>query len=78
MISCQTDTAVVILSYNGLELHKQFLPQIIEESKNLYDVVVVDNASTDNTFNYINEHHPDVHLIQHKVNIMFCLVQTLK
>jgi len=68
VIQCTTDTAVVILSYNGKELHKKFLPLIVSESKGLYDVVLIDNASTDNTYDYIRENFPSVQLVQHKIN----------
>ena len=47
MIVCQHETAVVVLSYNGRDLHKLFFPLLVEQSKGLYDVVLVDNASTD-------------------------------
>lgn len=68
MISCKTDTAVVILSYNGRELHAQFLPKIIAESEGKYDVVLIDNASTDNTYDYVQQHFPTVKLLRHTVN----------
>ncbi len=68
MIHCKHDTAVVILSYNGQALHQQFLPQIIEEASGLYDVILIDNASTDDTYHYVQEHFPTVQLIQHTIN----------
>lgn len=68
MIHCATDTAVVILSYNGKDLHKDFLPLIVAEAGNQYDVVLVDNASTDDTYEYVRENFPTVKLVQHKIN----------
>lgn len=68
MVNCTTDTAVVILSYNGKDLHRAFLPLIVKESKGLYDVVLIDNASTDDTYAYVQQNFPEVKLIQHKVN----------
>ncbi len=68
MVHCTTDTAVVILSYNGKDLHRDFLPLIVAESKNLYDVVLIDNASTDDTYEYVKENFPTVKLVQHKIN----------
>ena len=68
MIQCTTDTAVVILSYNGKGLHKDFLPLIVSESKGLYDVVLIDNASTDDTYDYVSKNFPSVQLVQHKIN----------
>src|SRR5690606_22315674 len=68
MVISAFDTAVVILSYNGKKWHEQFLPLIIEEGKNCYEVVVVDNASTDDTFLYVEENFPSVKTIQIPVN----------
>ncbi len=68
MISCQHDTAVVILSYNGKQWHEKFLPKIVEESATGYDVVLVDNASTDDTLEYVQQNFPTVKTLQIKIN----------
>lgn len=68
MIISAQDTAVVILSYNGKKWHELFLPLIVSESSSAYSVVVVDNASTDDTADYIRTFYPSVHLIQIAVN----------
>jgi hypothetical protein len=68
MIYCQHDTAVVVLSYNGKDLHKLFFPQLLQEAKGKYDVVLVDNASTDGTGDYVREHFPEVKIVTIKVN----------
>lgn len=62
--------AVVLLSYNSLELIKKFLPLIIETTPKSddYQIVVVDNASVDDTYEYIAQNFPEVRLIQLKVN----------
>jgi GT2 family glycosyltransferase len=68
MIVCQKDTAVVILSYNGTKWHELFLPLITEQAKTGYEVVVVDNASTDETYQYVKENFPTVHLVSIGIN----------
>lgn len=68
MIHCQTDTAVVVLSYNGRDLHKLFFPDLLQESKGQYDVILVDNASTDGTGDYVTTNFPEVKLVTIKVN----------
>lgn len=60
MIFCQQDTAVVILSYNGTKWHELFFPTIVAEAHTGYDVVLADNASTDNTLEYVQQHFPTV------------------
>lgn len=68
MIVTAQDTAVVILSYNGKKWHELFLPLIVAEAATGYTVVVVDNASTDDTADYIRQHFPTVSLLQIPVN----------
>ncbi len=68
MITCQTDTAVVILSYNGTKWHELFLPGIIANAKNDYDVIVVDNASTDDTLQYVKTNFPTVKTLSIAIN----------
>ncbi len=68
MIVCQHDTAVVILSYNGKKWHEQFLPLIVEEAHTGYEVIVVDNASTDDTYTYLQEQFPTVKTLQIGIN----------
>ncbi|WP_158856799.1 glycosyltransferase family 2 protein [Lunatibacter salilacus] len=53
--------AIVILNYNGKDMLHRFLPSVIAGST--YDLVVVDNASTDGSTDYLAEHYPQVELI---------------
>lgn len=50
--------AIVILNYNGRHMLQRFLPSVIEGSS--YDVVVVDNHSSDGSMEYLAEHYPQV------------------
>lgn len=68
MMVSQQDTAVVILSYNGRKWHELFLPQIIAESHTGYDVVIADNASTDDTLHYVQQNFPQVKTLHIPVN----------
>ncbi|MCC6186020.1 MAG: glycosyltransferase family 2 protein [Chitinophagaceae bacterium] len=68
MLITAQDTAVVILSYNGKKWHELFLPLIVSEASAGYTVVVVDNASTDDTASYIRTNFPSVSLLQIPVN----------
>jgi GT2 family glycosyltransferase len=55
--------AVVILNYNGASMLAKFLPSVIEYSPGA-DIVVADNASTDNSVAVLRESFPAVRLIQ--------------
>ncbi len=68
MIECHKDTAVVILSYNGTKWHELFLPKIVEEAHTGYEVILADNASTDNTLQYVQENFPSIKTLQIAVN----------
>lgn len=60
-------TAVVILNWNGHSLLEQFLPSVIRfsEGANIY---VADNASTDDSVEFVQENFPQVKIIQNKEN----------
>lgn len=68
MVVSSHDTAVVILSYNGKKWHEQFLPLIVAEAETGYEVIVADNASTDDTLQYVREHFPSVKTLHIPVN----------
>ena len=61
-------TAIVILNWNGQKLLEQFLPSIVNFSANEAEIYVADNASTDNSINYIKEFYPAVKIVQNVVN----------
>lgn len=67
------ETAVVLLSYNSLPLVKDFLPKIIATVPKRPDIeiIVVDNASTDGTLEYVEGNHPEVRLMRFDVNVGF-------
>ncbi len=56
-------TAVVILNWNGKSLLKQFLPSVIKYSQKA-EIYVIDNASTDDSVDFLKEHFPEVKLVQ--------------
>lgn len=59
--------AVVILNWNGRYLLEQFLPSVIEYSKEA-TVYVADNASEDDSVEFVKRSYPGVQVIQNSVN----------
>ena len=56
--------SVVILNWNGVAMLQRFLPQVVEYSQGEgVEVCVADNASTDNSLEWIREACPAVRLI---------------
>jgi len=68
MIVCQHDTAVVVLSYNGRDLHRLFFPLLLQEAKGQYDLILIDNACTDDTAAYVRLNFPEVKIVSINVN----------
>jgi GT2 family glycosyltransferase len=64
------DTAVVILNYNGRHFLEKFLALTIERSQEA-EVVIIDNASTDDSTDYVSTHFPNIHIIQLAENYGF-------
>lgn len=62
------EIAVVILNWNGRKLLEEFLPSVIEHSKDEAQIYLADNASTDQSIAYITSTFPDVKIIQNKEN----------
>ncbi len=59
--------AVVILNWNGKLLLQQFLPSVVAYSKNA-NVYVADNASSDNSVEFITKNFPSVTIIKNTEN----------
>ena len=56
--------AVVILNYNGKKFLEEFLPNVIENTNGEWaEIVVADNASTDDSVAFMQENYPDIRLI---------------
>lgn len=62
--------SVVILNYNGAEMLRRFLPSVIEHSPEA-EVIVADNASTDNSIEVMRNTFPSVRLIELDKNYGF-------
>lgn len=61
-------TAVVILNWNGKQLLEQFLPSIVNFSEGVADIYVADNASTDDSINFIKSNFPSVKIVVNSKN----------
>lgn len=64
-------TAVVILNYNGEKLLPLFLPSVVKYSPKA-EIIVADNASTDESMSILKRDFPSVRLIQLDKNYGFC------
>ena len=63
----EINTAVVVLNWNGINWLKKFLPILIEKSKDV-NIYIADNASTDNSVEYVNDNFPNVKVLKNFSN----------
>lgn len=63
----ESKVAVVILNWNGQKYLEQFLPSVIQNSGNA-KIVVADNASTDNSVEFVQKNYPEIELIINSEN----------
>lgn len=54
--------AIVILNYNGRQVLPTFLPSVMAHSE--FDCWIIDNASTDDSLDFLNENFPEVSIIK--------------
>jgi len=55
--------AIVILNWNGCGMMSQYLPSVLQYSKDEAEIWVADNASTDDSLDMLREKFPEVRLI---------------
>lgn len=55
-------TAIVILNWNGVEQLRTFLPSVVTHTQDA-EIIVADNASTDNSVEWVRQHYPQIKII---------------
>jgi len=63
--------SIIIPNWNGIKFLKICLDSIKKQTYNNYEVIIVDNGSTDNSILFIKKHYPWVKLIKLDKNIGF-------
>ena len=60
--------AIVILNWNGRNFLEKFLPSVLTSTYTNKKIVVADNASADDSLSFLQEHYPQVFIIQNSSN----------
>lgn len=60
--------AIVILNWNGRDFLKKFLPSVLASTYEHKKIIVADNASTDDSVEFLKAHYPQVEIIQNSSN----------
>jgi GT2 family glycosyltransferase len=63
--------SVVIVNWNGLRLMEQCLPTLARQTFSDFEIIVVDNGSTDGSVGWLGEHHPAIRVIRNEENLGF-------
>lgn len=73
-----TDLSIIIVSYNTADFLKECIWSIKKNTKNLnYEIIVVDNASSDNSLDMLKKNFPDVIVIKSRENFGFSKANNL-
>lgn len=66
------DVSIIIVNWNGKDLMRRCLDAVIATTRRVsYEVIVVDNASTDGSQDFLKQTYPDVRLIENTDNAGF-------
>ncbi|MFC1480829.1 glycosyltransferase [Candidatus Neomarinimicrobiota bacterium] len=63
--------SVIVLNYNGLRFLERLFNSLLDDSFGDRELIMVDNASTDESVAYVREHYPGVRIIESGRNIGF-------
>ena len=63
--------SIVILNWNGRNYLQQFLPSVLATTYANREVVVIDNASTDDSVAFLQQHFPEVRIVHNAGNYGF-------
>ena len=55
--------AIVILNWNGRNMLAKYLPTVLEFSREDAEVIVADNASTDDSLEWLRNNYPNLRII---------------
>ena len=47
-------TSIIVLTFNGLELNKKCIDSVLKNTEGDFELIIVDNGSTDGTVSYLN------------------------
>jgi GT2 family glycosyltransferase len=63
--------SIVILNWNGRKYLQQFLPFVLASTYSNFEIVVADNASSDDSVSFLQQHYPSIKIIVFKENFGF-------
>jgi GT2 family glycosyltransferase len=70
-IPSDQSVAVVVVNWNGLLYLPACILSLSQQTHPNYQIVVIDNGSTDGSLAYLERYHPSVHIIRNQHNLGF-------
>lgn len=66
------DASIIIVNWNTKDLLRECVESICSETSGIsYEIIVIDNASSDNSAKMIKQNYPEVRLIENRENLGF-------
>jgi len=63
--------SIIIVNWNGMEYIKQCIDSILKQSYTNYEIIFVDNASSDGSIEFVEKTFPKIKIIKNKENLGF-------
>jgi len=68
----QPTLSAIIIVWNGIEFLPECLNTLVDDLKNInYEIIIIDNASTDGSLGFITDNYPQTKLVCNKTNLGF-------
>jgi GT2 family glycosyltransferase len=64
----QPSVAVVILNWNGRKFLEKFLPSVLSSTYSNMEIIIADNASTDDSVAFIQSNYPQLRILNNTTN----------
>jgi len=64
--------SIIIVTWNGLHHLKEFLPSVYYTDYESFEIIIADNASTDETADWIRINYPDCRIVTFDKNYGYC------
>ena len=68
MTEYNVKVSIIIPHWNGIEILSECITSLLETKHNSYEIIVVDNASTDGSQSWLKNTHPQIRLIENDKN----------
>lgn len=68
LFSMKDYISIIIVNWNGRKWLKDCLDSLKKQTYKKFEIILVDNASTDDSVSFIKKHYPKVNIVQNKTN----------